>query len=123
MNAPSVGTGAPYSQPYACEPIVERTVYLRRQAQGWVVSVDQALLLSTMDEDEAFHCACDARRVDEGEPLRLLILSGPSAVAHACPAVDPNEFYAALKPALGAAAVHNDRNGGPANNHGAEVAA
>ena len=123
MNAPFVAVTDQGSQPSACEPPLERTVYLRRQARGWVVSVDEALLLSTVDEDEAFRCACDARLVDGGEPLRLLILSGPSAAAYAGPAPNPNELQAVLKPASGSAAVHHDRNGGQAPTRPAEVAA
>ena len=105
MNAPFVAVTDQDSQPRACEPLVERTVYLLRQTQGWVVSVDEALLLSTIDEDEAFRCACDARHVDGGEPPRLLILSGPSAAAYAWPKVKSNERHAALKPASSGAAA------------------
>ena len=123
MNAPCFALADQESQPCACEPLVERTVYLRRQVRGWVVSVDEALLLSTIDEDEAFRCACDARLVDGGEPLRLLILSGPSAAAYAGPAVNPNELQAVLKPASGGAAAHHDRKGGQAPDRPAEVAA
>ena len=112
MNAPPFAIADPDLQPRACEPLLEKTVYLRRQAHGWVVNVDEALLLSTIDEDEAFRCACDARLVDGGEPLRLLILSGPSAAAYAGPAVSANELQAVFKPALGSAAVHHDINGG-----------
>jgi predicted RNase H-like nuclease len=31
----------------ACASAIERTVYLRRQAQGWIVSLDEVLLLAT----------------------------------------------------------------------------
>ena len=126
MNAPCVAVADPdsqHSQPRACEPLAERTVYLRRQAQGWVVSIDEALVLSTINEDEAFHFASDARWAGGGEPLRLLILSGPSAAAYAWPAVDPNGFHGALKPALACATVHHDCGGGSSPSHAAEVAA
>ena len=114
MNAAFVAFAGQDSKPRVGEPVVESTVYLRRQARGWVVSLDEVLLLSTMEEDEAFCCACDARRVEGGEPLRLLILSGPSAVAYPWPAVNPNEVQAV---------AHDDRNGGAAPDHLAGVAA
>ena len=123
MNAAFVAVAGQDSKPRVGEPVVESTVYLRRQARGWVVSLDEVLLLSTMEEDEAFCCACDARRVEGGEPLRLLILSGPSAVAYPWPAVNPNEVQAAGQPASGGAVAHDDRNGGAAPDHLAGVAA
>ncbi len=124
MNAPFVAVADQDSQSRAGEPVMERTVYLRRQAQGWVVSIDGARLLSTIDEDEAFRCACDARQVEEGEPLRLLILSGPSAAAaHEWPVVNPNEAQAAAKPISGSAVVDPHRDGRAAPDHRAGVAA
>ena len=123
MNALFVATAGPNLQPRACEPLLERTVYLRRQAQGWVVSVDGAFLLSTIDEDAGFRCACDARHVGGGEPLRLLILSCPWAAAYAWPEGELNERRAALKPASSGAAVHQDRDDGATQTHHAEVAA
>ncbi|WP_174300479.1 hypothetical protein [Caulobacter sp. S45] len=75
-------------------------MYLRGQAQAWVVSLDEACLFSTIDEDEAFRFACDARRVEGGEPLRLMILSGPSAAAYEGSAVNPNEVEYVAKPTL-----------------------
>ncbi len=115
MNVPYSAFADQDWQSRACEALVETTVYLRRQAQGWIVSIDETLLLSTIDEDEAFRCACDARHVDGGKLLRLLILSGPSAATYPRPAASPNE--------LRGAAVHHDRNGDPSPTQRIEVAA
>ena len=117
MNARCVAVADQDLQSRACEPAGERTVYLRRQAQRWGVSIDEALLLSTIDDDEAFHCACDARRFERGEPLRLLILSGPSAAAYEWAVVNPNQAQAAAKPTLGDAVVRHDCKGCAAPEH------
>ncbi len=109
MTAPYVVVADRDPQSRPGEPVVERTVFLRRQAHAWVVSLDEALLLSTIDEDEAFRCACHARRVEGGEPLRLLILSGPSAAVYECPGVDPNDAQPADKPTSDSASGHHDQ--------------
>ena len=59
----------------------ETTVYLRREPHGWSVSLDEALLLVSEDEETAFQRACEARLAEGGAPLRMMILSGPFAAS------------------------------------------